>query len=430
MADPVTSGINGIPIGKGKDKKEVFTATKVTPTTDNKGNKTYVMEVVQYDNAKGEGGRIIGIRDGDKITYNDNAGDDVKSEDARKQINKNSKKQAASTEKDLVTNSADSRAFNKSNKKGNEGTEYENDQSTAKLKNAAAEGTGTPKPGTRNDGFGNYVFPQTLRKEVANGQDFLKINMMKYEPRGDFNKESFTFSERDTDRKSIGSVILPIPGGIQDGQSCQWGGSTMTPLDMAKADIALAGVTKGIGDAVGTAGDAAEKLAAGFGGNKKGIAAVIAGMAAGAGNLLTRTTGAITNPNMELLFGGPELRTFSFQFTLAPRSKDEAMQVIKIIRFFKQGMAPIRTKSMLFLKSPHTFKLSYKGSDGKDHKYLNKFKECALGSFGVNYTPNGNYSTYEGGVMTAYQVTMTFRELNPIYNDDYGSDPFPEEIGF
>ena len=430
MADPVTSKSNGITIGKGKDKKEIFTATKVTPTTDSKGNKTYVMEVVQYDNAKGEGGRIIGIRDGDKITYNDNAGDDVKSEDARKQINKNSKKQAASTEKDLVTNSADSRAFNKSNKKGNEGTEYENDQSTAKLKNAAAEGTGTPKPGTRNDGFGNYVFPQTLRKEVANGQDFLKINMMKYEPRGDFNKESFTFSERDTDRKSIGSVILPIPGGIQDGQSCQWGGSTMTPLDMAKADIALAGVTKGIGDAVGTAGDAAEKLAAGFGGNKKGIAAVIAGMAAGAGNLLTRTTGAITNPNMELLFGGPDLRTFSFQFTLAPRSKPEAMEVIKIIRFFKQGMAPIRTKSMLFLKSPHTFKLSYKGSDGKDHKYLNKFKECALGSFGVNYTPNGNYSTYEGGVMTAYQVTMTFRELNPIYNDDYGSDPFPEEIGF
>ena len=430
MADPVTSKINKVPIGKGKDKKEVFTATKVTPTTDSKGNRTYVMEVVQYDNAKGEGGRVIGIRNGKEITYNDNAGDDVKSADARKKINNQSKKQAASTEKDLVTNSKDSRAFENANDNGNKGTEYENDQAVAKLKNAAAEGTGTPKPGTRNDGFGNYVFPQTLRKEVANGQDFLKINMMKYEPRGDFNKESFTFSERDTDRKSIGSVILPIPGGIQDGQSCQWGGSTMTPLDMAKADIALAAVTEGLGAGVEAAGQAARKISAGFGDNKKGIAAVIAGMAAGAGNLLTRTTGAITNPNMELLFGGPELRTFSFQFTLAPRSKPEAMEVIKIIRFFKQGMAPIRTKSMLFLKSPHTFKLSYKGSDGEDHKYLNKFKECALGSFGVNYTPNGNYSTYEGGVMTAYQVTMTFRELNPIYNDDYGSDKFPEEIGF
>ncbi len=58
------------------------------------------------------------------------------------------------------------------------------------------------------------------------------------------------------------------------------------------------------------------------------------------------------------------------------------------------------------------------------------FKECALGGFNVNYTPNGNYSTYEDGVMTAYQITMNFRELNPIYNDDYGSDEFPEEIGF
>ena len=254
MADPVTSGINPVTIGSGKDKKEIYTATKTTPTTDAKGNTTYVMEVVQYDNAKGEGGRVIGIRDGKEITYNDNAGDDVKSADARKKINNQSKKQANSVKNQVATTGSDKKAFNNSNNNGNEGTSYENDQATAKLKNAASEvsssgGAGTPKPGTRNDGFGNYVFPQSLRKEVANGQDFLKINMMKYEPRGDFNKESFTFSERDTDRKNIGSVILPIPGGIQDGQSCQWGGSTMTPLDMAKADIALAGVTKGIGAA-------------------------------------------------------------------------------------------------------------------------------------------------------------------------------------
>ena len=435
MADPVTSGINPVTIGSGKDKKEIYTATKVVPTTDAKGNTTYVMEVVQYDNAKGEGGRVIGTRDGNEITYNDNAGDDIKSADARKKINNQSKKQANSVKKDVATTGADKTAFNTANDKGNEGTEYENEQATAKLKNAASEvsssgGAGTPKPGTRNEGFPNpLVFPKTLRRDVANGQDFLKINMMKYTPK-DFNEDKFSFSERDIDRTSIGSVILPIPGGIQDGQSVNWGGSTMTPLDMVKADIAMSAVSEGLGQGVKTAGTAAQNLAGAMGDNNKALAAVIAGMAAGAGNLLTRTTGAITNPNMELLFNGPQLRTFSFQFQLAPRSRDEAMEAVKIIRFFKQGMAPIRTKSMLFLKSPHTFKLSYKGSDGDDHKYLNKFKECALGTFNVNYTPNGNYSTYEDGVMTAYQMTMTFRELDPIYNDDYGSDPFPEEIGF
>ena len=291
-------------------------------------------------------------------------------------------------------------------------------------------GAGRAADGTREKGFGAYVFPNSLRKGDG-GQDFLKFDMMKYQPKG-FSKETFAFKDRkaDVDKRSIGSVILPIPGGIQDSQAVTWGGQTMTPLDMALANVALEGVTGGPGDAITAAGNIAEKVGKNFEGNKKALAALIAGMAAGGQQLLTRTTGAISNPNMELLFGGPSLRTFSFQFLLAPRDQDEAMTVIKILRFFKQGMAPIRTKSRLFMKSPHTFKLSYRNSSGEEHKYLNKFKECALQSLGVDYAPNGQYSTYEDGVMTAYQMTMTYSELNPIYNDDYGSDAFPAEIGF
>ena len=290
---------------------------------------------------------------------------------------------------------------------------------------------GKAAEGTREKGFGAYVFPASLR-QGSGGQDFLKFDMMKYQPK-DFSKETFAFKDRliDVDKRSIGSVILPIPSGIQDGQAVTWGGQTMSPLDMALANVALEGVTEGPGAAVSAAGNQAKKIAEGFEGNKKALAAVIAGMAAGGQQLLTRTTGAIANPNMELLFGGPSLRTFSFQFLLAPRDQDEAMTVIKILRFFKQGMAPIRTKSRLFMKSPHTFKLSYRNSTGQEHKFLNKFKECGLQSLSVDYAPNGQYSTYEDGVMTAYQISMTYRELNPIYNDDYGEDtPFPAEIGF
>jgi len=32
MADPVTTEITGIPIGEGKDKKTIYTGTKITPT--------------------------------------------------------------------------------------------------------------------------------------------------------------------------------------------------------------------------------------------------------------------------------------------------------------------------------------------------------------------------------------------------------------
>ena len=252
---------------------------------------------------------------------------------------------------------------------------------------------------------------------------------------------SLGVNDRPMDRQSIGTVILPIPGGIQDSQQVSWNQDTLNPFQLALANIALSGITEGLDKGAGTASELV-KSALKSEDTKSALGTYIASQASGAQNLQQRATGAIMNPNMELLFNAPSIRNFSFAFTLAPRSREEAKTVIRIIRFFKQGMAPIRSKSRLFLKSPHTFRLAYKhkgseneGSRGNnaatDHPYLNKFKECAMGSFGVNYTPNGPYSTYEDGVMTAYNITLNFQELNPIYNDDYGSSgPLPAEIGF
>ena len=104
---------------------------------------------------------------------------------------------------------------------------------------------------------------------------------------------------------------------------------------------------------------------------------------------------------------------------MSARSAPEADEIIRIIRFFKQGMAPIRSASNLFIKSPHTFKIRYI-HDGGDHPFLNKFKECALKNMTVNYTPEGNYATFRDGKMISYQITMSFQELVPVFNDDYG----------
>ena len=128
----VTSKLNQISIGEGKNKKTIFTGTTMTPTTDADGNKTYKVEIVQYDNANGDGGRVIGQRDetnGSKINWNDNANKDITgSPDAQKSIKSASKTQANSLEPQLVGNSADSQAFNKA--QGiSFGTESDNDQS-------------------------------------------------------------------------------------------------------------------------------------------------------------------------------------------------------------------------------------------------------------------------------------------------------------
>ena len=287
---------------------------------------------------------------------------------------------------------------------------------------------GEDRAGTRNK-FGNHVFP----KSIDPGQDVLKFNMMKYVPKK-FDQKTFGFEDRakDTRGRSIGSVILPIPAGIGDAQAVSWGGNSMSAVQAALAQAALAGITKSPGEAVDSLLTSAQKVADNSGEVGTALANTLAGMASGNQNLITRTTGAILNPNLDLLFQAPTLRPFNFNFSLSPRDPKEAETVMKIIRFFKQGMSPIRSKSNLFLKSPHTFQLQYllrEGRRSREHPFINKFKECALQSFGVQYTPTGNYSTFSDGVMTQYNISMTFTELEPVFNDDYGDQDLAE-IGF
>ena len=56
---------------------------------------------------------------------------------------------------------------------------------------------------------------------------------------------------------------------------------------------------------------------------RQAIAVALAGEAVGAQGLLSRATGTVLNPNLELLFQGPQLRPFTFQFRLSPRGIEE-----------------------------------------------------------------------------------------------------------
>ena len=127
------------------------------------------------------------------------------------------------------------------------------------------------------------------------------------------------------------------------------------------------------------------------------------------------------NPNMELLFKAPSLRAFSFSWRLSPRDERESMTIMRIIRLFKQSMAPKTTESQLFLKAPNTYKLEFVSPAGMrgTHRFLPKVKECAMIDFGVNYTPDGSYMTYDNSSMVSYEMSMSFQEIEPIYNNDY-----------
>ena len=191
-------------------------------------------------------------------------------------------------------------------------------------------------------------------------------------------------------------------------------------------------IAKNIGDA----GKQIQQNTADF---QKGLGAAVVSSATGVKGILARTQGIVVNPNLELLFQKPTLRPFSFQFKLSARSPDEAKMIVKIIRFFKQNMAPQKgggsggTSANLFLKAPNTFQIHYmhEGKGGKEHPYIGRPKECAMTSFEVDYTPDGNYSTLRDGFMTSYTISMSLKELEPVFYEDYeGSDVPADAIGF
>ena len=413
----VTSSITPVTLGQGRSKTTVYTATRTTKLADG----TFDVDIIQYNSAKGDGAKVIGTRDpGDpnKITFNSNASGKIRTN--RSRVVAASKNQMESMRGQFVEKAQEAEAYNSANGQRNQSiadpTEIGDDQQPASL----PQDTPTASGGKTRFEFPNLKYPSDL---ADTNQDVVKFTMFKFIPKKlNTGGATFGLQTQDNDRTKgqtpIGSVILPITSGIKDTSSVEFGSQN---LDAVKAELALLayqGVSKGGEGLIQGVSNIVKKIQGGSEDVKTALISGFAGQAAGVPGLLTRATGAILNPNTELLFKGPQLRTFNFSFTLAARSSDEADEIIKIIRFFKQGMKPIRTKSNLFLKTPHIFGIEYL-HEGDKHKFLNNFRQCALTSFNTDYTSHGQYATFSDGKMVSYAITMGFSELNPIYNDDY-----------
>ena len=254
------------------------------------------------------------------------------------------------------------------------------------------------------------------------------------DPNPSFALQTGTQSNRK--KKVIKSIInLPIPRNVTDSQGVQYGESGLNPLE-ATGLSAVAGGVDPTGS-VQALKNAFSKLASGAGevladSEVQGaIGAAVAGTAIGAlgGNvsadqLISRATGQILNPNLELLFNGVGIRTFPFSFQFFPRNRSEGQIVMEIIRTLKMEMAPTRTVESeakgIFIKSPSIFHLKYKKGNGA-HPFLNRFKPAVLSDMKVNYTAAGSHSTFYDGTPTHIQVDMQFKELNPIFREDYAS---------
>ena len=303
---------------------------------------------------------------------------------------------------------------------------------------------------------GGFRYPLEALTETTDYLSFTIVEYQSVKQRGGGSLVGSPGSRRigpqgtkDKATKILGNIILQMPSNIQDGNAVDYGESKMNTLigaaagaissgiegagksisellqgnqEAAKAEFAKGG--DGVKGAVGT--DSSIMKAAGQFTTAKATSAALGvlGGNVSAGQLLARQTGNIFNPNMELLFNGPTLRSFNFSFKMTPRSAAEARECKNIIRSFKLNMAP-KTKgtgsiggSGIFLKTPNVFELRYRKGNS-DHPFLHKFKKSFITNISVNYTSEGVYATYDDATPVSMTMDLTFKEVEPIYDVDY-----------
>ena len=262
----------------------------------------------------------------------------------------------------------------------------------------------------------------------------------------------------------IGLVKLPMPNQLSDSNNVAWGEDQLNAITAAAATIAAGGLDTGINFLQDIAsgnkgfGEAFSNILTGTGDSFQGIiqflkdaqkspnANLLARSTVGSSLLnlvgfgvspeaiLARGAGVVPNSNLQLLFNAPTLRAFRFDWKMSPRSREEAIRINNIIRFFKQGMAAKKMQAnsgggAYFLGTPNVFDVTFRTSKlkrelGNENISVMRMKTCACVGAAVNYTPEGMGNAYEKGQPTSCILSLQFKELEPLFNTDYEEDPF------
>src|SRR6056300_744563 len=197
-----------------------------------------------------------------------------------------------------------------------------------------------------------------------------------------------------------GTILLPMPSNIQDGNSVSFSSGNLDGITAEVFNVASKTIGGNTTDAI-----------------LKGMTDAVKRDA-----VFARTQGEIINQNVELLFNGVTLRSFKFSFKFTPRGPKEAQQVGLIINTLKKNMAAKVGGDSIFLETPNVFELTYKRGPNP-HPFLHSFKQCVLTEMSVNYTGEGTYAVYDDSTPVSMVLELGFKELEPIYNEDYGSEP-------
>jgi hypothetical protein len=276
-----------------------------------------------------------------------------------------------------------------------------------------------------NPGYSFYSFPSDLTSDQQ--KHFMKIQIFP-SPKGSAAGQRH-------------NIFLFVPGGNQNGPMMWQMVHDYDDVKLTKLGTgaigALTRMLPGAGSALGQAAGAAGRMVAG--------GALAGARVAGLGTI---------NPKVDVLYGNTELRQFQFSFFMAPQSEKETEELDKIVRVLRKFSSPEITRlppgldqfvpnigafnsasgqvsqleSGLWFVPPAEFIVSFHTVTTNDSEpsqlgektnpYIPQIGRCVLTRVDVNYTQQGEYSTFKDGAPTNLQLDLYFREMRVISQAD------------
>jgi len=318
-------------------------------------------------------------------------------------------------------------------------------------------------------GPGSLRYPSNV--SVKGDSHYVLFNFKKY--KAPFSKEAqsnaganatpltgYNANTNNLEPSGLAQVLLYMPEGVAASYKANWDGKAFGNIaagvmraggqamknDYAQAIAKIASTSKSALDKAPEmlASQAISKLTKKLTGDSIGIQDVFSSIG-----------GAILNPNVELIFGGQELRTLQLTFKMVPYNKTEAIAVHKIVEVFKKAMLPTLNQADTgdfwgalqgqspspgaynnaasskgtrpeniygtgFIGVPNLVQISFMRG-GTENKRVTKYKVCSITDFDVNYSPDGVYAVGPDGYPVATEIRVNFMETKLVYKEDVAS---------
>ena len=345
--------------------------------------------------------------------------------------------------------------------------DYENQEFNQRIAKAQQEAGLEPVGGTSLDG-GSLRYPSDIA--VTDKSHYVLFDFKRYNPpfspAGGYTTTTDTLGTTRVDDYSLDSynqssnmmapsgapqIMLYMPEGVAASYKTNWDGKAF--------GNAVAGILKGAGSAAdGQYMDSIrstakiisnqwEKLPATLGAAAiQKAAKSVTGDSIGMQDVFSAIGGGILNPNVELIFGGHDLRTLTLTFLMVPYNKKEAEIIELIVRTFKKSMLPSmngqgqdfwstqnekaqdrlkgwggkrKTLSEMttFISNPDLVKVTFMKGGGVNDR-ISQFKTMSITDFDVNYTPDGTYAVGPDGYPVATQIQVNLMESKLVYAED------------